>query len=70
MIVTGHAITAQRGTVYSWAGLPSEGHPNDFPLTAFCDGCKLPIIRRQVGMPWEHKPEGEDITEPAPPPDL
>jgi hypothetical protein len=62
-----HTVSPQRDTIYSWCGMVSDGHMNDFPLQAMCAQCGQPIVRRRWGAPWEHRPPGEAITEPAEP---
>jgi hypothetical protein len=37
----------------------------DFPLTACCIACGLPIVRPDFRSPWHHRAEGEVINEPA-----
>jgi hypothetical protein len=61
-----HSPAPQVGTVYSWAGLVSDGVTlSDFPLNAMCAICGLPVIRREWGASWEHRPPGEWTNEPA-----
>lgn len=66
LLSEGHEIQPQPSTVYSWHSMPSDGTtPSDFPLSAMCAFCGLPIIRRRMHARWEHRPAGEEITEPA-----
>lgn len=61
-----HDVMPQRGTVYGWNGLESDGQSSsDFPLTAYCR-CGRVIIRESPAVPWCHRRDDEPpVSEPA-----
>lgn len=57
--MNGHKATPQPTTVYSWRSMPGdESRPDDYPMSAMCDVCGVPIDRASIADDWEHRAEG------------
>jgi hypothetical protein len=62
-----HEARPQPGSLYSWAGLPSDGQSaGDYPLSGVCVTCSRFIERPQITDPWRHRTEdAAPVTGPA-----
>lgn len=53
--VAGHLIEPE-GAVYAFHGREADvANPNHYPVEAYCDTCRKPIIMRHPGGEWMHK---------------